>query len=72
MQITAEQTSTPQTDEEKILAYLTQHSPIDNGTCRKLLDVDKNRASYLLNKMHRAGLLSRTGTRRWMRYHLAD
>lgn len=58
------------TDEEKILAYLREHGSISNTECRDFLNVDLNRASYLLRKMHRYGLLVREGERRWARYRL--
>jgi len=58
------------TDEEKILAFLREHGSISNTECRDFLNVDLNRASYLLRKMHRYGLLMREGERRWARYRL--
>jgi len=57
-------------DEKKILAYLSEHDSINNQQCRELLDVDKPRASYLLKKLHRYGLLVHEGERRWSRYRL--
>jgi len=60
----------PQTDEDRILAYLQQHDNINNADCRDLLDVDIHRASYLLRKMHSAGLLTRQGGHRWAQYSL--
>jgi len=62
--------SSPLTDEEKILAYLRQHGSINNPECRKLLDAPKHRATYLLQKMHRYGLLVHKGEHRWSRYYL--
>jgi DNA-binding NtrC family response regulator len=62
---------TPQpTDEETILAYLRQHDSISNSECRQLLNVNRDRAFYLLNKMYTAGLLTLKGSRRWARYYL--
>ena len=58
------------TDEEKILAHVRQHSSINNSKCRELLDVDINRANYLLNKMYSAGVLKRQGSHRWTKYVL--
>jgi len=60
------------TDEEKILAYVRDHGSISNPECRDLLAVDYNRASYLLKKMHRYGLLVRQGEHRWSRYQLPE
>jgi len=60
--------SSPTTDEEKILEYIRQHGSITNTECRNLLSVDYHRASYLLKKMHRYGLLVREGKQRWARY----
>ncbi|NKB68936.1 MAG: response regulator [Candidatus Latescibacteria bacterium] len=58
------------TDEEKILSYLGEHDSINNSECCDLLSVEHTRASYLLQKMHRYGLLSCEGQRRWTRYRL--
>ena len=58
------------TDEEKILAHVREHGSIGNPECRDLLSADYNRASYLLKKMHRYGLLVREGENRWSRYRL--
>ena len=58
------------TDEEKILSYLDEHGSINNSECRDLLSVEHARATYLLQKMHRYGLLVREGQRRWTRYRL--
>jgi len=60
----------PQTDEEKILTYAQKHGSINNTKCRDLLVVDSNRASYLLKKMAKTGILKREGTRRWTKYSL--
>lgn len=57
-------------DEGKILVYLRAHESLSNEECRDLLNVDLHRASYLLRKLHRYGLLVREGERRWSRYRL--
>jgi ATP-dependent DNA helicase RecG len=57
-------------DKEKILAYIREHGIINNTECRDLLQVDLQRASYLLKKLATDGILKREGTRRWARYHL--
>ena len=64
--------SSAQTDEEKILAYAREHGSINNMECRDLLSVDAKRASYLLKKIHRYGLLKREGERRWAYYRLGS
>ena len=60
----------PQTEEQLILEYVKANSSISNTECRDLFDTDVNHASYLLKKMHKAGVLARTGTRRAAKYHL--
>jgi len=58
-------------DEAKILAYVRKHGAITNTECRTLLQVDLQRASYLLKKLVAEGSLRREGKRRWARYRLA-
>jgi len=58
-------------DEAKILAYVRKHGAITNTECRPLLQVDLQRASYLLKKLVAEGSLRREGKRRWARYRLA-
>lgn len=57
-------------EEEKILEYVRRYGSINNAECRDVLRVGLQRASYLLKKMHRHGLLKLEGERRWTRYHL--
>ena len=57
-------------EEERILAFARQNGSISNAECRDLLDVDLQRASYLLKKMTREGRLQQEGERRWARYRL--
>lgn len=59
-----------QTDEERILAYVAELGSINNPECRGHLGVEFGRASYLLKKMAREGLLRREGQRRWTVYRL--
>ena len=59
------------TEEGMILRYVREHGSISNAECRDLLNTEINRASYLLKKMHKMGLLSRQGERRWTRYFLS-
>jgi len=56
------------TDEERILAYVRENESISNPECRDLLSVELHRASYLLKKMRKNGLLKREGEHRWTRY----
>ncbi|RKZ83131.1 MAG: hypothetical protein DRR19_19530 [Candidatus Parabeggiatoa sp. nov. 1] len=58
------------TDEEKILAYVQKQGRINNARCRQLLGVNYNRASYLLVKMNREGMLVREGKQRATNYRL--
>jgi predicted HTH transcriptional regulator len=62
---------TLQADEAKILAFVREHGAINNTECRKLLQVDLQRASYFLKKLVAEGSLQREGERRWARYRLA-
>ena len=66
----AQTETSPLTDEEMILAYLKEHGSISNPECRDLLNVDRQRVTYLLRKMHRYGLLVHEGANRWSRYRL--
>lgn len=60
----------PLSDEERIIAYLREHGSINNAECREFLQVDIQRASNLLRKMHKQGILKREGERRWAYYSL--
>ena len=58
-----------QTEEERlILSYVEQHGSINNAVCRTLLEVDRRRSSYLLDKLYQAGQLGRSGVGRGTRY----
>ncbi len=57
-------------DEEKILAYVRKVGSISNEECRTLLNVNVQRASYLLRKLQIQGALKREKERRWARYRL--
>lgn len=67
----AEAQTDPTSDESKILAHVREQGMINNGDCRKLLDIDRHRANYLLKKLHQYGLLQIVGTGRWAVYKLA-
>jgi len=60
----------PNTEEERILAYIQKHGSINNPECRELLGIGLHRASHLLKKMGNKGLLRKEGERRWRRYFL--
>ena len=60
-----------ESDEQKILDYLKSHTTINNAECRELLDVNRSRALYLLQKLARYNLVVSEGQRRWLRYRLA-
>ncbi|MBD3182457.1 hypothetical protein GF312_09210 [Candidatus Poribacteria bacterium] len=65
-----EQDSSDSTDEEKILSYIREYGRISNAECRDILSADRHRATYLLQKMRRYGLLVREDELRWARYRL--
>jgi ATP-dependent DNA helicase RecG len=44
-------------DEEKILSYIIKHGSINNSECRELLNVNDDRAYYLLKKLSEKGKL---------------
>ena len=66
----AETVPIPLSDEERIVGYMREHGSINNPECRDLLQVEIQRASNLLRKMCKRGLLKREGERRWARYIL--
>jgi DNA-binding NtrC family response regulator len=55
---------------EQIINYVRERGSINNAECRKLLSVGLQHACYLLCKAQDAGLLQRTSSGRWARYHL--
>lgn len=56
--------------EEQIIAHLTSNESLNNTECRDLLGVERNRASYLLKKLHGSGRLEYVGQGRWATYKL--
>lgn len=58
------------TAEEKIIAFVQTQGSINNAQCRQLLDANHCRASYLLGKLKRDGILVRRGTNRRTSYRL--
>ena len=41
----------PRTEDARILAYVREHGSINNAECREMLEVDNDRAHYLLKKL---------------------
>jgi predicted HTH transcriptional regulator len=62
----------PETDENKILAFVREHGSITNIQCRQLLDVNEPRAYYLLKKLSDDGHLKPNGKSKARRYVLAE
>ncbi|MDA0746124.1 MAG: sigma-54 dependent transcriptional regulator, partial [bacterium] len=58
----------PDSDDAAILAYVQTCGRISNADCRKLLSVDRRRATYLLDKLCTAGFLVRVGSNRGAHY----
>lgn len=58
-------------DELKVLHYLEDHESITNVECRQLLNVGLQRASYLLKKLNRVGLVTKTNTTKSAQYRHA-
>ena len=61
-------TSSTQTAEDRVLAYVRERGSINNAECRALLALEYDQTSYILKKMRRRGLLRQVGERRWTRY----
>lgn len=59
----------PPREEESILAYVELNCSITNAECRDLLNVDRHRAFYLLEKLRQEQRLVRQGARRATRYY---
>ncbi|WP_300426177.1 sigma-54 dependent transcriptional regulator [uncultured Thalassolituus sp.] len=55
-------------DEEALVEYAREQGRIDNAQAQALLNVDHGRASYLLKKLHKEGVLAKQGERRWSYY----
>jgi len=60
----------PQTDEEKILAYVQKRRSIKRAECQQLLGITGIQARYLLQKMQKRGLLRLDGRGRGAKYFL--
>ena len=58
-------------DEQKILAYVQEHSSITNAECRELLGIESRyRVTRLLGKLAKAGQVRQVGTGKGTRYEL--
>ena len=60
----------PPKEKDKILAYVKRNGSINNMECQKLLNIDRKRAWYLLNKLCKTGQLSIAGKGRWSIYRI--
>ncbi|ETW97638.1 MAG: hypothetical protein ETSY1_21840 [Candidatus Entotheonella factor] len=59
----------PRIETERILAYVERYGSISNAECRDLLQVDRHRAFYLLERLRHEQQLVRKGSSRATRYH---
>jgi len=71
LEIELSETKVVRTDEERILEYVKKVGSINNEDCRKLLSIDLHKASNMLKKMKKHGVIVRKGERRWARYFLS-
>jgi DNA-binding NtrC family response regulator len=55
---------------ERIMNHVRKRGSINNTECRELLSAGLQHASYLLCKAQATGLLERSSSGRWARYHL--
>ena len=62
-------TTSPRTDEEKILTYVREHGSIKRAECQHLLGITRDQARYLLGKMWKRGILRREGEGKGTRYY---
>jgi ATP-dependent DNA helicase RecG len=60
--------SHPQTDEERILAYVWERGSIKRSDCQQLLGISPIQARYVLQRMREKGLLRLQGSRKGARY----
>jgi predicted HTH transcriptional regulator len=57
-------------EEAEVAEYLASHEYVTNGVMRELLQVDYNRARYLLGRMVRTGVLRSDGKGKGTKYYL--
>jgi ATP-dependent DNA helicase RecG len=60
----------PQTDEDRIVAYVRSRDSITNVECRTLLSIEEHQAYYLLKKLCDTGRLKPVGIGKGRRYVL--
>lgn len=60
----------PQTDEDRIVAYVRSRNSITNVECRTLLGIEEHQTYYLLKKLCDTGRLKPTGVGKGRRYIL--
>jgi DNA-binding NtrC family response regulator len=60
----------PATEEVRILEHVRTHGSITNTEARRVLECDRNYASYLLHRLMTEGALICEGHGRWARYRL--
>jgi len=60
----------PQTDEDRIVAYVRSRNSITNVECRTLLSIEEHQAYYLLKKLCDTGRLKPAGDGKGRRYVL--
>lgn len=63
-----EPVAAPLNHEQQILSFTKSNGRIDNTSAQELLGISHSRASYLLKKLHKEGLLIKQGQRRWSYY----
>ena len=57
--------------DDKSVSYLIKHGSINNSECRELLDVNDDRAYYLLKKLTEKGKLKALNKGKGRRYVVA-
>jgi len=60
----------PLKEKGEILAYVKRNGSINNMECQELLNINRKRAWYLLNKLCKTGQLSIEGKGRWSIYRI--
>jgi len=68
--VTAAESETALSDEERIVDFVREHGSITNEQGRDVLGVEAHRIYYLLRKLADAGRLRPTGSGRWRKYVL--
>jgi hypothetical protein len=66
----AEARMRPNNREQAFFCPFANIARLNKTECRDLLEIDLQKASYLLKKLIKKGLLKRVGEHRWTRYQL--